>query len=155
MIQIDIPGRDTITIEHLVLDYNGTIAEDGNLIEGVAERLIQLKDFVEVHVLTADTYGTVRSQCEHLGVHVETFPRPAAAECKLEIVKNLGSHIMCIGNGYNDVLMFGPAELSVAVIEKEGTYARLVTHADVLTTSINDALDLILKPKRLKATLRS
>lgn len=155
MIQIEIPGRDLITIEHLVLDYNGTIAEDGHLIPGVAERLEVLKNNVEVHVLTADTYGTVRTQCEPTGVHVETFPRAGAAECKLEIVEKLGENVMCIGNGYNDVLMFGPAALSVAVIEREGTYAGLIAHADVLTASILDALDLLIKTDRLRATLRS
>ncbi len=155
MIQIDIPGRETITIEHLVLDYNGTVAEDGHLIPGVAERLAELKELVEVHVLTADTYGTVRAQCDPIGIHVETFPRAGAAECKLEIVEKLGANVMCVGNGFNDVLMFGPAALSVAVIEKEGTFAGLIAHADVLTTSILDALDLLVRTDRLRATLRS
>ena len=155
MIQIDIPGRETITIEHLVLDYNGTVAEDGHLIPGVAERLAELKELVEVHVLTADTYGTVRAQCDPIGIHVETFPRAGAAECKLEIVEKLGANVMCVCNGFNDVLMFGPAALSVAVIEKEGTFAGLIAHADVLTTSILDALDLLVRTDRLRATLRS
>ena len=155
MIQIDIPGRETITIEHLVLDYNGTVAEDGHLIPGVAERLAELKELVEVHVLTADTYGTVRAQCDPIGIHVETFPRAGAAECKLEIVEKRGANVMCVGNGFNDVLMFGPAALSVAVIEKEGTFAGLIAHADVLTTSILDALDLLVRTDRLRATLRS
>ena len=155
MIQIDIPGRETITIEHLVLDYNGTVAEDGHLIPGVAERLAELKELVEVHVLTADTYGTVRAQCDPIGIHVETFPRAGAAECKLEIVEKLGANVMCVGNGFNDVLMFGPAALSVAVIEKEGAFAGLIAHADVLTTSILDALDLLVRTDRLRATLRS
>ena len=38
MIKIEIPGRETIEIEHVVLDYNGTIALDGRLIAGAAER---------------------------------------------------------------------------------------------------------------------
>lgn len=155
MISIDIPGREIITVEHLVLDYNGTVAEDGKLIEGVEDRLTALKDSVEIHVLTADTYGTVRAQCEHIGIHVETFPRAGAARCKLDIVKNLGEHVMCVGNGYNDVLMFGPAVLSVAVLEREGTYAGLIAHADIVTRSIIDALDLLLKTDRMRATLRS
>lgn len=155
MIKIDIPGRHTITVEHLVLDYNGTIAEDGHLIRGVEERLTALKDMVEVHILTADTYGTVRRQCEHIGVHVETFPRAGAAECKLEIVEGLGGNVMSVGNGFNDVPMSDAADFSVAVIEREGTFAGLLTHVDVLTTSILDALDLLLKPDRLRATLRS
>ena len=46
MIHIDIPGRFTLEIENLVLDYNGTVAEDGKLINGVVERLMKLKDMV-------------------------------------------------------------------------------------------------------------
>ena len=155
MITIDIPGRDIITIEHLVLDYNGTVAEDGQLIDGVEERMRALKDRVSIHVLTADTYGTVRAQCDPIGVHVETFPRAGAAECKLEIVQRLGSHVMCVGNGFNDVLMFDAADLSVAVLEKEGTYAGLIAHADIVTRSIVDAFDLLIRTDRMRATLRT
>ena len=155
MITIDIPGRDMITIEHLVLDYNGTVAEDGQLIDGVEERMRALKELVDIHVLTADTYGTVRAQCDPIGVHVETFPRAGAAECKLEIVQRLGSHVMCVGNGFNDVLMFDAADLSVAVLEKEGTYAGLIAHADIVTRSIADAFDLLIRTDRMRATLRT
>ena len=144
-----------ITIEHLVLDYNGTVAEDGQLIDGVEERMRALKDRVNIHVLTADTYGTVRAQCDPIGVHVETFPRAGAAECKLEIVQRLGSHVMCVGNGFNDVLMFDAADLSVAVLEKEGTYAGLIAHADIVTRSIVDAFDLLIRTDRMRATLRT
>ena len=144
-----------ITIEHLVLDYNGTVAEDGQFIDGVEERMRALKDRVSIHVLTADTYGTVRAQCDPIGVHVETFPRAGAAECKLEIVQRLGSHVMCVGNGFNDVLMFDAADLSVAVLEKEGTYAGLIAHADIVTRSIVDAFDLLIRTDRMRATLRT
>jgi P-type E1-E2 ATPase len=155
MITIDIPGREIITIEHLVLDYNGTVAEDGQLIDGVEERMRSLKELVNIHVLTADTYGTVRAQCDPIGVHVETFPRAGAAECKLEIVQRLGSHVMCVGNGFNDILMFDAADLSVAVLEKEGTYAGLIAHADIVTRSIVDAFDLLIRTDRMRATLRT
>ena len=114
-----------------------------------------LKDLVNIHVLTADTYGTVRAQCDPIGVHVKTFPRAGAAECKLEIVQRLGSHVMCVGNGYNDVLMFDAADLSVAVLEKEGTYAGLIAHADIVTRSIIDAFDLLIRTDRMRATLRT
>ncbi len=144
-----------ITIEHLVLDYNGTVAEGGQLLDGVEGRMRALKDRVSIHVLTADTYGTVRAQCDPIGVHVETFPRAGAAECKLEIVQRLGSHVMCVGNGFNDVLMFDAADLSVAVLEKEGTYAGLIAHADIVTRSIVDAFDLLIRTDRMRATLRT
>ena len=114
-----------------------------------------MKSLVEIHVLTADTYGTVREQCEPLGIHVETFPQAGAAEFKLEIVKRLSGNVMCVGNGFNDVLMFEAAALTVSVIEKEGTYGGLIARSDIVTKSILDALDLLIRTDMIKATLRS
>jgi len=155
MIQIEIPGRETMEIRHVVLDYNGTIAVDGVLLEDVRERMARLKELAPVYVLTADTYGTVRAQCEDLGIEVMTFPRSGAAVCKEEIVRKLGGGVACFGNGYNDIQMFDAAELAVAVLGGEGMCAALLTHADVLVRSIADGLDLLLKPDRLRADLRT
>ena len=155
MIIIEIPGRETLKIDHVVLDYNGTVAEDGILLSGLLHRFEKLKESAEVRILTADTYGTVRKQCEPLGIQVETFPGAFAAECKEKIVKGLSGGVCCIGNGYNDTRMFAPAALRIAVLGKEGIYPGLLTHSDVLTTSPEDALDLLLKPDRLRATLRT
>ena len=155
MIQIEIPGREKFKIEHVVLDYNGTIAEDGILLPEAAERIRELRKTVRVHVLTADTYGTVAAQCEGLVDSIETFPRENAAKSKEEIVKKLGPGCACFGNGYNDSLMFDAGLLSVAVLLKEGMCAGLLSHADVMVKSIADGLDLLLKPERLMATLRS
>ena len=38
MLALDIPGHKDILLAHLVLDYNGPLACDGELIGGVAER---------------------------------------------------------------------------------------------------------------------
>ena len=139
MIRIEIPGRvEPLEIAHVVLDYNGTVAVDGRLFESVRSRLPGLLELVSVHVLTADTYGTVRAQCE---------PR--------EIVEKLRGGVACFGNGFNDIPMFALADLSVAVLEGEGLCAALLPHADVLAATAADALDLLLKPDRLRATLRS
>ena len=155
MIVIEIPGREPLRIDHVVLDYNGTVAADGMLLEGVGERINRLKEQVCVYVLTADTYGTVTRQCEPLGVTVRTFPREGAAGCKEEIVKGLEGGVACLGNGFNDIQMFDAARLSIAVLEQEGMRAALLGHASVLVNSIQDGLDLLLKPDRLRATLRS
>lgn len=155
MIRIEIPGREALEIAHVVLDYNGTIAVDGALLPPVRQRLEQLKEVVEIHVLTADTYGTVQEQCRMPSVAVHTFPRAGAAACKAEIVSALEGGVACFGNGFNDIPMFSLAALSVAVLEGEGLCAQLLTQADVLVTSAADGLDLLLKPDRLRATLRS
>ncbi|MHB8920798.1 MAG: hypothetical protein ACYC3N_07160 [Halothiobacillus sp.] len=39
MLAIDIPGGAMYRFAHLVLDFNGTLAEDGALIDGVAARV--------------------------------------------------------------------------------------------------------------------
>ena len=158
MISIDIPGREhPLEIEALVLDYNGTIAKDGALIEGIPKRLIKLAEAVEVYVLTADTYGTVRGQCEPLGVTVRTFPHAGAGVCKEEIVLELrrNAKVCAVGNGFNDVQMMDAADFAVAVLDAEGMYAGLLPHADVLVRSAEEALDLFLKADRLRATLRN
>ncbi|MBQ1395452.1 MAG: ATPase P [Lachnospiraceae bacterium] len=158
MISIDIPGREhPLEIEALVLDYNGTIAKDGALIEGIPKRLIKLAEAVEVYVLTADTYGTVRGQCEPLGVTVRTFPHAGAGACKEEIVLELrrNAKVCAVGNGFNDIQMMDAADFAVAVLDAEGMYAGLLPHADVLVRSAGEALDLFLKSDRLRATLRN
>lgn len=65
-----------------------------------------------------------------------------------------GDSCAAMGNGRNDLLMCRDAALSVAVIGPEGAHGRLLSDADVCVTSINDGLDLLLKPKRLIASLR-
>ena len=155
MIKIEIPGKETLCIHHVVLDYNGTVAVDGMLLEEPKPRLQALLKEVTVTVLTADTYGTVRAECEPLGLQVETFPREGAAKCKAEIVKNLSGGKACFGNGFNDCEMFDLADLSVAIMEGEGLCTALLSHAHVVVRSAADALDLLLKPDRLRATLRT
>ena len=155
MITIDIPGRERpLSIRSIVLDYNGTVALDGAVLPGLGERIAALRELAEVYVLTADTYGTVAAQCAPWGVHVMPFPRPDAAACKAEIVRELGSGVCCLGNGWNDIPMFDLAELSIAVLEGEGLCAALVSHSDVLVRCPQDGLDLLLHPDRLRATLR-
>src|SRR5438132_267220 len=58
MIAVD-QGRDGILeLKHAVFDVNGTLTRDGQLLEGVIERMRALRLLVEVHLLTADTDGT-------------------------------------------------------------------------------------------------
>ena len=157
MIIIDIPGRDEpLVIETVVLDYNGTIAVDGSLAAGVEERIAELAQHAEVYILTADTYGTVSEECEFLDVEIRTFPHEGAAVCKEEIVSELQDFRVCaIGNGYNDIRMMDAADFSIAVLGEEGMYPGLIGHADVLVRSETEALDLLLRPDRLRATLRN
>lgn len=154
---IEIPGYRTLEINNLVLDYNGTIALDGEIPQSVTERLCVLAKEcgLSVYVLTADTHGTARSMCEGLPLTIMTFPGDSAMYEKQRIIKELGADVsMAIGNGRNDVLMCREAAISAAVIGVEGAFSGLIAETTVTVRRIEDALDLLIKPKRLIATLR-
>ena len=57
MIEVQVPGFGALVLEHLVLDFNGTLACDGELLPGVAERLAALAPKLSIHVLTGLTAG--------------------------------------------------------------------------------------------------
>lgn len=155
MKEIRIPGFDPMTITHLVLDYNGTLAVDGKPVDGVAERLDILSKDLEVHVITADTFGCVNKAMENVPCSVTVLPPGRQDQAKLDVVKALGpANTICIGNGRNDALMLKEAALGFAVILGEGVSVAALTSADVVCTSITDALDLLIHPLRLTASLR-
>ena len=156
MIEINIPGYKTLQLKHLVLDHNGTLAVDGLLVAGVKESLNRLSADMEIHVLTADTFGKAKSQLEGVSCKLSILPSDNQDIGKLEYVKKLGAeHSVCIGNGRNDRLMLKEAELGITVILEEGTALATLTSADVVCKDILSALELLTHPLRLTATLRS
>lgn len=156
MIEIDIPGYKTLTLKHLVLDFNGTLACDGEMISGVKENLTTLSESIEIHVLTADTFGKVTSEMAGIPCGVSILPLEDQDIGKQEYVKTLGfAHTVCIGNGRNDRIMLQASILGIAVILEEGAAVETVAAADVVCTSIVSALELLQNPLRLTATLRS
>ena len=156
MIIVDVPGYRTLEIKHLVLDYNGTLAVDGRLIGGVGECLKQLAADLEIHVITADTFGKVESGMKGIPCKVSILGLENQDLAKLEYVNHLGAeHTACVGNGRNDRLMLEQAVLGIAVILGEGASSVTVQAADVVCTDIISALELLMHPLRLTATLRT
>ncbi len=156
MLEINIPGHGTLKLSHLILDYNGTIACDGHILPGVKKRLVDLSASLSVHILTADTFGSVREALSDVFCHVEVISQKDQAEAKLEYVKRLGlENCVCMGNGRNDRLMLKNAALGIAVVQAEGSAVDTVLAADIVVTDILNALDLLRQPLRLTATLRS
>ena len=155
MLTISIPGKDDLVLHHLSLDYNGTIALDGALLEAVGPRLAELSRDLSVSIITADTHGTAAAQCATLPVQVLTYPTDSVGFIKAQQARKQDGGVVCIGNGYNDIQMSDVCDLSICVMGKEGCCAALLSHCDVVVTSIEDALDLLLKPQRLRATLRT
>lgn len=142
-------------MKHIVLDFNGTMACDGILIPGVEERLNKLAEQVDVHIMTADTFGLCRSACSGIKGSVRIMTAEIGAPEKEKFVESLGpENVVAVGNGTNDNLMLKRAALGIVIIGPEGTSLKSLQAADVVVRDINDGLDMLLNPKRLIATLR-
>jgi P-type E1-E2 ATPase len=156
MLEIDIPSRGLLHLKYLVLDVNGTIALDGQLIPGVRERLDRLRESLDVWLVSADTQGTLAELATTLQVQVRRLQSGDEAAQKAALVDELGmGHVVAIGNGANDAAMLQRATLGIAVLGGEGMSAACLDAADVVASSIESALDLLLYPRRLVATLRT
>lgn len=157
MLKLPMPGAPVVT--DLVLDFNGTLAKDGELLVGVGPRIAELAKSVEVHVVTGDTFGRAREALAGLPcvLHVlEPLGPEKQAQAKLEYVMVLGPEkVACVGNGFNDRLMMEAAALGIAVVQSEGASPMTLQAADVVAPGICDALDLLMHPLRLLATLRT
>lgn len=151
-IVIEIPGREPLALEFLLLDVNGTLSDRGSVIEGVAERLAELRERIEPRLLSADTFGSLDEIAARLGVESQ---HARSADEKVGILRDLGARrCVTIGNGRNDAGMLAEAGLGIAVMGPEGASTEAVAAADLVCRSILEALDLLGEPRALAATLR-
>jgi P-type E1-E2 ATPase len=152
MLRVPVPGRDDLWLEHLVLDVNGTLADRGELVAGVAEALDALRDDLALHILSADTFGTAEQLARRLRAR---FQRVETGSDKRIYVERLGAtRCVGLGNGLNDAAMLEAAGLGVAVLGPEGAHAATIAAADVVVSSVVGALALLRDPQALTATLR-
>jgi P-type E1-E2 ATPase len=156
MLEIVIPSHGELHLEYLVLDVNGTIALDGQLLPGVGERLDRLGEMVAIWLVSADTQGTLASLVDSLKVKARVLQPGDEAAQKAALVDELGTErVVAIGNGANDAAMLRRAGLSIGVLGGEGLAAACLEAADVIAPDIGAALNLLLRPRRLIATLRT
>jgi soluble P-type ATPase len=146
MIELNIPGSGTIELEHLVCDVNGTLAVDGNLLDGLPRILTGLRDRLVLHVLSADTQGRQEIIDRQLAISSVRIQTGEEAEQKAQYVRNLKGGVIAIGQGANDAGMLKEAVIGVCVLSREG--------ADLVVPDIYSALELLDYPIRLVASLR-
>lgn len=155
MLEVDIPGRGALELEHLVLDVNGTIALDGAPLEGVAEALESLRGTLEAVIVSADTHGTAEELARTLGVRLHVISAGHEVGQKAAVVRELGADsVVAVGNGANDAAMLSGAALGIVVIGPEGASAEAFAAADIVVGDPLSALGLLQEPRRLVATLR-
>ncbi|MGH4122191.1 MAG: HAD family hydrolase [Clostridium sp.] len=153
--EINIPGRSNLEIKNVVFDYNGTLAVDGIMSEDVKKMLISISRELNIYIITADTYGNVRTQCKSLPVNVETFSKGNATIYKKEFVEKIGGeYTLAVGNGLNDVEMLKKAALSIAILGEEGCSSQAIINSHITCKDIKEVFNMILKKDRIRATLR-
>ncbi len=155
MIELNIPGRGTVRLLHLVCDVNGTLAVDGHLIEGLVRPLTVLRDRLELHLVTADTHGrqeAIDRSLDLKATRLEPGDEPAQ---KAGFVRALNAdQVVAIGQGANDAEMLQAAAIGICVLSREGTFVPALLSAVVVAPDIHYALELLEKPLRLVASLR-
>jgi P-type E1-E2 ATPase len=155
LIRLEIPGWSTLDLEYLVLDMNGTVALDGEPIAGVDDRVATLSAHLVVQLVTADTHGKAEETSRQLGGQLVRIKSRHEASQKQALVERLGAgQVIAIGNGANDARMLSAAALGIAILGPEGLAVETLRAADLVVGRIEDALDLLLYPQRLVATLR-
>jgi len=153
--QVSIPNYKTLELKHVVLDYNGTLAKDGILIEDAKVLLQELSLKYSVHVITADTFGSVHKQVESFDLKVKVLSSDNHTQEKAQYIEQLGwVHCAAVGNGNNDASMIEKAAVGIALLGDEGCAQATLMKSDLVCKNIVDALTLFVKPKRLIATLR-
>ncbi len=152
---IEIPNFKDIDLKNIVCDYNGTIAKDGKLLNGIGELFKILTKNFKVFVITADTFGSVQKELQGFDVEIIVLKSSNHTIEKKDFLKSLGSqNCIAVGNGNNDSLMLKEACISITIMGDEGCCVKTLKNSDIVCKNIIDALELIVHPKRLIATLR-
>jgi soluble P-type ATPase len=154
--KVSIPGREEIEIKNIVFDYNGTIAIDGKLIEGIKKSINELSNSFNFYVITADTYGSVQRELNGTNCEVIKIANSSQDISKLEFIKSLDSSTtLSVGNGRNDKLMLKESILGIAILQDEGLCTETLLNSDILVKSIFDVFSYLNDSNRLIATLRN
>jgi soluble P-type ATPase len=155
MLEMKVPGFGSVRLEHLVSDFTGTLSVGGTLLPGVAEGLNRIAGIMQVRILTADTFGVAREALKGVNCTIQILSGDSHDVQKEAFVNELGAlNVVALGNGNNDRRMLKAARVGIAVSEGEGCAVDAIRSADILVNGAMGALDLLLNPKRLKATLR-
>ncbi len=155
MITYEISGFKTIDVKYLVFDYNGTLAINGILIEGVESAIQQLAKQFEIFIVTADTFGTASKQLKGLPVHLHILGSSNQAEAKKSFIEKLGKeNVIAVGNGRNDRKMVETSAIGIVVIQNEGASSQTLMASDIVCNTITDVFGIIQSPQMLTATLR-
>lgn len=153
--KIDIPNYKNIEIKNIVLDFNGTIAKDGKLVDDISYLIYQLSQKFNIFVITADTNNSVKQELVSLHVKIVILKSKNHTKEKMKFIKSLNKKsVVSIGNEANDSKMLKNSAIGIAILGDEGCATKTLLNSTLTCKNIFEALELFLYPKRIIATLR-
>ena len=151
--QYDIPGIGVLELQTIILDLNGTLSVGGKIVDGVDERLKKLKGLgYKIIFFTGNTRGNADQLAQELGI--EWVLAESGEAKKEQALKLQPETCISIGNGLIDLELMKVVKLRIVTLQAEGVHVQTLLNSDVIIPTINDALDLLIDPQRLIATLR-
>jgi soluble P-type ATPase len=154
MITLEMPGREPLLIEHILIDFEGTLAVDRRVDPKAKDKMNLLSRRTKLYVLAQGQDQVPEEVLKKVKAEIVHLKEGEGSQGKLDLLNELGpQRTVAIGNGLDDVAMVENAGLGICVISKEGTASEMVEKADLVVANILDALDFLLKPIRQQATL--
>lgn len=154
-LELNIPGRGVVRLTKIIFDLNGTLTVDGKMCEKTLFLLKKAAEVLEVFILTADTLGSAMQIGRESNINVRIVSGENTSAAKIDFIELSGpAQTMAVGNGANDAGMLEKAAISIAVLGPEGCAVEALRAAELVVKNVDDALNMVLKPRRLIASLR-
>lgn len=157
-ILIEIPGFGDREVHIVVSDYTGTLSCAGKLVPGAREKLMRVKELVDIRIISSDSFGTAERELGGI-VKPEILKTDKHDVEKQNYVEKFDlKRVAAFGNGNNDRLLLKTVKegggLAVAVDNGEGCAIDALMNAHLFIVGAVNGLNLLLEPRSCKATLR-
>ena len=154
MITIHRPGKEPLEIDSILIDFEGTLASDRRVHPKAKDKINLLSKRTSVFILTKGEREAVEEVLRKVKAEIIYLSEGESSARKLERLRQSGElRTVVMGNGADDASFLEKAGLAICVVGKEGAFGDALRNADLVFTSVLDALDFLLKPLRQKATL--
>ncbi len=154
MILIERPGQEPLEIDHLLIDFEGTLAMDRRVHPKAKDKINLLSKRLKIYIFVKEEKERAEEVLKKVKAEIIFLNKGEASKQKLELIQSLGSfRTAVIGNGIDDLSIIKEAALGMVILGKEGTSGALIQIANLVFTDVIDALDFLLKPLRQRATL--
>ena len=158
-IDFKIPGFGDRHIQALLADYDGTLSNHNQVPDEIKARLIRLSEIIDIHILTGDRNVKAADCLGNLPVNIHILSEKDQDVQKRDYLIDFKTmNVVVLGNGNNDRLLLQAVKtgggLCIAVQNGEGCAVDALINSHLLAANPAEAMDLLLNPDTLAATLR-